>query len=258
MSDNIWTPTPERERINFSECEVLIEEQTSSKGNQYHKITFNLFPLAGGDLITDTYFKFQNHSKPWDSDVLPAIRELVTAGKIKNAPDINGKYLAWTFRSWRSYRKNDVQYWRDRAETERQNGQEDEAQKSAGRIQIDERGNEFVEKRYIHILDVFNTQEEAQKASDDHYGVEGQASGVWDEAKEEKGDPPNGPGSVDKATALQFVTGMIKGAMGDNHKVDRDKVETFINDNSAIKAHFTIDSEEVQDVIADAESDPPF
>lgn len=251
MSD-IWTPTPDRERINFSECEVLIEEQTSSKGTMYHKITFNLFPLAGGDLVTDTYFKFQNHSKPWDSDVLPAIRELVTAGKIKNAPDISGKYLAWAFRQWRSYRKNDVQYWRDRAETERQNGQEEEAQKSAGKIQIDERGKEFVEKRYIHILNVFATQEEAQKASDDYYGIEGQTSGVWEEAKTEP-EPPTGFG--DKTTALAFLPNFVKMSMGGDNKVDRDKLAEFIEANEVLKAHFTMQSKEVLKAIKEAEGE---
>lgn len=254
MTD-LWTPTPERERVNFSECEVLIEEMAGKNGQPYTKIVLNLFPLAGGDLISDQYFKFQNHSKPWDSDVLPAIRELVTAGKLKNAPDINGKYVSWCFRQWRSYRKNDVQYWRDRATTERQNGQEDEAQKSAGKIQIDERGNEFVEKRYIHILDVFNSQEEAQAANDEFYGVEGSASGVWDGDKKEA-EPPTG--FDDKSSAMLFLPEFVKMAMGENHRVDRDKLAELINASDVLKAHFTLQSPEVEDAINDAEAEPPF
>lgn len=252
MTD-LWTPTPDRERINFSECEILIEEQTSSKGTPYNKITFNLFPLAGGDLISDTYFKFQNHSKPWDSDVLPAIRELVTAGKLKNAPDISGKYVSWCFRQWRSYRKNDVQYWRDRAETERQNGQEDEAQKSAGKIQIDERGNEFVEKRYIHILDVFNSQEAAQAASDEIYGVE--SANTIPGFESDESAPPENYG--DKESALLFLPEFVKMAMNGN-KVDRDKLAGLIESSDVLKAHFTLQSPEVEDAIADAESTPPW
>ena len=254
MTD-LWTPTPERERVNFSECEVLIEEATSSKGSTYTKITLNLLPIAKGELISETYFKFQNHSKPWDSDVLPAIRELVTVGKLKNAPDINGKHVSWCFRSWRSYRKNDVQYWRDRAETERQNGQEDEAQKSAGKIQIDEKGNEFVEKRYIHILDVFNSQEEAQAANDEFYGTDGQTSGVWDEAKKEA-EPPTG--FDDKSSAMLFLPEFVRMARGENGKIDRDKLAGLIESSDVLKAHFTLQSPEVEDAINDAESEPPF
>lgn len=252
MTD-LWTPTPERERVNFSECEILVEEQTSSKGTTYNKITLNLFPLAGGDLISDSYFKFQNHSKPWDSDVLPAIRELVTAGKLANAPDISGKYVSWCFRQWRSYRKNDVQYWKDRAETERLNGQEDEAQKSAGKIQIDERGNEFVEKRYIHILDVFNSQEEAEAASNEHYGVEDSTSGVWDGDKKES-EPPTG--FDDKSSAMLFLPEFVKMALGQNHKVDRDKLAELIASSDVLKAHFTLQSEEVVKAIEEVESLP--
>lgn len=252
MSD-LWTPTPERERINFSQLELLVDNLTGSNGNAYSKITFNLFPVTGGDLVTDMYFKFSGHTKPWDSDVLPAIRRLVTAGKLKDAPDIDKKYVSWAFRQWRSYRKNDVQYWRDRAETEKQNGQDEEAKKSIGRIQCDERGNEFVEKRYVHIFDVFASEDEALKASDEFYGVENGAA-VWGESKEP--EPPTG--FDDRKTALDFLPNFVKMALGENHKVDLEKLQSFFDDNEVLNKHFTLKSPEVKEAIAALEATPPF
>jgi len=249
MTD-LWTPTPDRERVNFSECEVLIEEVTSDKGTKYHKITFNLFQISGGNLITETYFKFRDHSKPWDSHVLPAIRDLIMAGKINtstvdNKPDI--KYVSWSFKQWRSYRKNDIQYWRERAENEKQAGQEDEAAKSLAKIQVDEKGNEFVEKRYIHILDAFDTQEAAQAANDEFYSTEASGGNVWGTIEPE---PPTGFG--DKTTAMAFLPNFVKMSM-ENNKVNRDKLQEFIKSNDVLKAHFSMESEEVKTAIKDAE-----
>jgi len=246
---SIWEPTPETPRVNFSECEILVEPQTASSGNSYHKITINLMPLNGGELVSDTYFKFDNHTKPWDSHVLPAIRELITQGKIANAPDINNKFVSWRFEQWRSYRKNDVQYWKDRAENERTMGDNEAAQKSASKIQIDERGNEFAEKRYIHILDVFKSQQEALKASDDHYGVEPSSSPVVTNSPSHE---TMAQSVGDKATALAFLPNFIQMAK-DGDKIDLVKLAGLIDDNVILKAHFNLSSPEVQKAIKDAE-----
>jgi len=251
MTD-LWTPTPDRERINFSECEVLIEQMTSNKGTSYHKITFNLLPIANGNLITEAYFKFANHSKPWDSHVLPAIRDLVSAGKITSAPDINGKYVSWCFRQWQSYRKNDIKYWRERAESEKEFGEHDEATKSLAKIQVDGKGNEFVEKRYMHLLDVFDSQEAAQAANDEFYGVESGNDSIpgFDDTTSGSVEPPTNFG--DKQTALAFLPNFVKMSMS-NGKVNRDKLQNFIDSNEVLKAHFSMESEEVQNAIQQAE-----
>lgn len=254
---NIWEPTEEKERISFSECEILIEEVPDKNGKLYNKITLNLFPLSGENLITDTYRKFNNPfaSKPWDTHVLPPIRQLVADKKIENAPDINRKFVSWKFGTWLSDKKDDVAYWSNRAKTAKENGDLADAAYAAAKIQTDEKGNVCAEKTYIHILDVFENEEAARKASDEFYGVEGQTSGVWDEAKKEA-EPPTG--FDDKSSAMLFLPEFVRMARGENGKIDRDKLAGLIESNDVLKAHFTLESEEVQDAINDLEQEPPF
>lgn len=244
---NLWTVEEEKPRINFSQMELLTEELTGKNG-KYTKIMFILSPLDGGDLITENYFKFQGHSKPWDSDVLPAIRDLVISGKLPDASKIDDKWVSWEYRSWRSYRKNDIQYWRDRAETEKQNGQIEESQKSYSRIQNDEKGNEFVEKRYIHIVDIFASEDDVRKEHDNYYGISSTPE-VFGEPETKQ--PEN---FLDKEKVLAFLPSFVKMAMDTNGNVDREKLITLINDNVDLKAHFTIDSDEVESEIAKVES----
>ncbi len=245
----IWEPTPERERISFSECEILVEQKISINGNGYNKIIMNLFPLDTGkqlELITATYLKFSDRTQPWDSDVLPAIRQLVTAGKISNAPDIDGKWVSWKWGAYRTYRKNDIFYWENRAKDEAEAGDNEASQKSAANISTDDHGKKYVEKRYVHLLDIFANEDEARKANDAHYGTDPSAAG--------NDTPPTGLAENDdgRETNATFLP-LFVGQANVDGTVDLVKLAKLIESQTELKAYFTVDSPEVLAEIAKIE-----
>lgn len=248
-TQDIWTPTPQRDRLGFGQCEILVESQASEKGG-YTKITLNIFPVSGSantNMQTGTYFKFANHTKPWDSHVLPVIRDLMKAGKIKNAPDIDGRWISWKWGQWRTYRANDIQYWRDRAENEKAMGQDEDAVKSLAKIQTDEKGKEYVEKGYIHILDVFASEDECQKAHDDYYGIE--ANGVVPGFEDEPQAPET---HADDSTIAAFLANFIVMAM-QNGKVNETTFKGFFDANELfVKQFATVENSVVRRAIEKA------
>ena len=248
MTD-IWEPTPEAPPLRFAELEMLIETVPGKKGD-YTKITFNTMPLDGGEFKSSQYFKFANHTKPWDSHVLPRIRELIAEGKIKTGPELNGKFVSYRFDQWPSYSKRDIEYYEEN---------------SPEYLQFDEKGKQFVNKLFFYIVDVFNTEAECRAAHDAHYNIEG-GSNPFGGADD---DVPIAMPKIalDADVALGLVpnfeaqlTEVFKTAFGDNHKFDADKARQVLNspDGIPILGNLDFDAKPVKAIIEKLETSPPW
>lgn len=103
------------------------------------------------------------------------------------------------------------------------------------------------------IVEVFPNEDAAIAAHDKFYNVTSSNDNIpgFGEA-----EPPTG--FDDKSSAMLFLPEFVKMAKGKNNKVDRDKLAELINASDVLKAHFTLQSPEVEDAINDAESEPPF
>jgi len=236
---DIFEPSPKMERINFGQCELLREDRTSKKGNPYVWITLNIAPVIGKltKVSTQGYVKGSWESIPWDSHVLPPIRNLVNDQKITNALDIDGAWISWKWGTWKTFEDGDIEYWRQRAiddklaaenetDAELKKGLQEKANHSLSKIKS-ENGRDFVEKGYIHILDVFANETDCQAAHDTHYKVDSSQS---DEI----------PTGLDENEDYSQIAGFVAEFMFmsmENDKVNVDKFKGFYEQNESFTSH---------------------
>ncbi len=246
--DDLFTPTEQEERkavINFAQAEMLIEKKTAANGKPYSKIIFNLAPVLGSkypNVTTESFFVFTKdngnpqRSYPWDTEVLPSILALVKNKKLANVPAINETWLSWEWREWLSYSKKDVDYWKERAEKERESGDDIAAKISASRIVINEQGRVCVKKSYPHFLDVFASEDACNKAYVAYYG-ESTEYNVADDIPgfDDKDDAEKELKKNDEQIAsflplfvLQFIEG----------KIDKTELQTTIDNTDMFKVRF--------------------
>lgn len=253
MTQDIFTPVPEQTKAacTFGECELLIHDKIDKNGKPYKQVEFNILPVTGSkytDVLNEKYGKFEWHSKPWDSNVLPSIIQLVNDGKITNAMELDKAWVAVEWREWLSDRYNDVSYWENRANDEENAGDGEKAQKSRSYIVVKD-GKKYAKKRYLHFIDVFANETTCIAAYEERYGkIEQNAidevPGFEDEQKE--------PDVGNNSTAATFLAEFIFMAMADG-KVNADTFAGFFGANELFKEKFTtIENETVQKAIAKA------
>jgi len=100
------------------------------------------------------------------------------------------------------------------------------------------------------IVDVFTDENAAVSAHDEFYNITSDIPGFDDTEKP--------TGFDDKSSAMLFLPEFVKMAMMSHGRVDRDKLAELIESSDVLKAHFTVQSQEVEDAINDAETEPPF
>lgn len=224
---DIFTPVAEQPKTSatFGDCELLIHDKTDKNGKAYKQVEFNILPVIGSkfiDVLNEKYGKFEWHSKPWDSHVLPSIIQLVNDGKITNAMDLNGAWVSVEWREWLSDRYNDVNYWENRAIDEENAGDAEKAAKSRSYI-IEKDGKKHAKKRYLHFVDVFADEAACIAAYEERYGksetVDDIPTGL-DDTTEPTNDTQN----------VSFLASYITMTMA-NGKVDRAKLDAFLESN---------------------------
>lgn len=182
MTDNIdiWKSgePPKQSTVNFGECELLTESRGTDR--PWVMVKINIQPVIGSKFMNTTnvqYPKWGNnddgsasYSFPWDSHVIPTIRDLVGEKKIQNAPDLNGKFVSWEWQEWLSTSKKDLEYWENRAIGEENQGKTDEAKVSRAQITVNEKGKKCAKKKYVHFLDIFADETACIAAYEERYG----------------------------------------------------------------------------------------
>ncbi len=254
---SIWDKPVEKERFNFDQVEMIIQELPDKNGKLYTRIDFSFFPVAAANderMQKATYMIFNNKqfpvSTPWHrgnpeetgSGVQPSISELVKDNKITDGAALNNCYVKRQWRPYRSYKNDDKQYWRDRGEPEK--------------VQTDKKGNEYVTKKYVHFLDVYPDEDTCLAAHDNHYEIDNSAveesiPGFADEKPIEV---------ANSDTALIFLDGympQIKAVLIkclNNGKVDLEKVGKLLAIDLPEMINLPLDNEKVETLVKEIEN----
>lgn len=269
MSNSIWDEPEEREKMYFGRLELrqthMVKGKLEYDPDHHDKdnpnrpewavdqwpdglrpfwfIEMSIGPLNSGDLRPHGMYEFD---PGWKKHTRPSVVALVKSGKLTSADDINLKWVQYTYKPWRDYKANTVEYY--------QSGE------NVDKVRADERGNFFVEKKALFIVDVFSTEEDCRAASDHWFGVEQPASNgggsPW-------GDVPAGNNNKAVDAILPFLSHFINEATDKTTgRVDRSKLAESIAGQSIFadpKINLTIDSPEVVKLIEAAEMDAvPF
>lgn len=265
MSNSIWDEPEEREKMYFGRLELrqthMVKGKLEYDPDHHDKdnpnrpewavdqwpdglrpfwfIEMSIGPLNSGDLRPHGMYEFDGG---WKKHTKPSIIALAKSGKLADADDINLKWVQYTYKSWEDYKTDSVTYYQAQY---------------PDKVHADTRGNFYVEKKALFIVDVFSTEEECRLASDRWFGVEQPANNggsPW-------GDVPAGNNNKAVDAILPFLSHFINEATDKTTGlVDRSLLAASIAGQSIFSQHkITIDSPEVVKMIQLAEMDSvPF